>query len=149
MTRVVYFKLILNTVSFILRRTTGNYAAFFESFIFFALLPFRFQVNNVHLHPVMVEWWGITSCFYDSAIEIIWGIHQNEKSPPGFCLCSRLIKTDMELEVLRYTNRVSSEAHKMVRCCFGQTEKTIEETTQVHYSLLRLLQSVYKSGLCL
>uniref|UniRef100_A0AAQ5ZGU3 Xaa-Pro dipeptidase n=1 Tax=Amphiprion ocellaris TaxID=80972 RepID=A0AAQ5ZGU3_AMPOC len=26
----------------------------------------------------------------------------------------RLIKTDMELEVLRYTNRVSSEAHKMV-----------------------------------
>uniref|UniRef100_A0A668AA42 Xaa-Pro dipeptidase n=1 Tax=Myripristis murdjan TaxID=586833 RepID=A0A668AA42_9TELE len=28
----------------------------------------------------------------------------------------RLIKTDMELEVLRYTNRISSEAHKMV--CF-------------------------------
>lgn len=26
----------------------------------------------------------------------------------------RLIKTDMELEVLRYTNRISSEAHKMV-----------------------------------
>lgn len=28
---------------------------------------------------------------------------------------SRLAKTDMELEVLRYTNRISSEAHKMVR----------------------------------
>lgn len=28
--------------------------------------------------------------------------------------CSRLIKTDMELEVLRYTNRASSEGHKMV-----------------------------------
>ncbi|TKS69770.1 Xaa-Pro dipeptidase [Collichthys lucidus] len=26
----------------------------------------------------------------------------------------RLLKTDMELEVLRYTNRISSEAHKMV-----------------------------------
>ncbi|XP_031137484.1 xaa-Pro dipeptidase-like [Sander lucioperca] len=26
----------------------------------------------------------------------------------------RLIKTDMELEVLRYTNRISSEAHKMI-----------------------------------
>nr|XP_006003219.1 PREDICTED: xaa-Pro dipeptidase-like [Latimeria chalumnae] len=26
----------------------------------------------------------------------------------------RLIKTDMELEILRYTNRVSSEAHKEV-----------------------------------
>lgn len=30
-------------------------------------------------------------------------------------VCSRLLKTDMELEVLRYTNRISSEAHKMVR----------------------------------
>uniref|UniRef100_A0A7N6AZZ6 Xaa-Pro dipeptidase n=1 Tax=Anabas testudineus TaxID=64144 RepID=A0A7N6AZZ6_ANATE len=29
-------------------------------------------------------------------------------------VCSRLIKTDMELEVLRYTNRISSEAHKVV-----------------------------------
>uniref|UniRef100_A0A669D3H1 Xaa-Pro dipeptidase n=1 Tax=Oreochromis niloticus TaxID=8128 RepID=A0A669D3H1_ORENI len=28
----------------------------------------------------------------------------------------RVVKTDMELEVLRYTNRVSSEAHKMVNC---------------------------------
>uniref|UniRef100_A0A3P8VQQ7 Xaa-Pro dipeptidase n=1 Tax=Cynoglossus semilaevis TaxID=244447 RepID=A0A3P8VQQ7_CYNSE len=28
--------------------------------------------------------------------------------------CSRLLKTDMELEVLRYTNRISSEAHKVV-----------------------------------
>ncbi|XP_016118705.1 xaa-Pro dipeptidase-like, partial [Sinocyclocheilus grahami] len=26
----------------------------------------------------------------------------------------RLLKTDMELEVLRYTNRISSEAHKEV-----------------------------------
>uniref|UniRef100_A0A8C6UWS1 Xaa-Pro dipeptidase n=1 Tax=Neogobius melanostomus TaxID=47308 RepID=A0A8C6UWS1_9GOBI len=34
-----------------------------------------------------------------------------------FFLCSRLfrlLKTDMELEVLRYTNKISSEAHKMV-----------------------------------
>lgn len=34
------------------------------------------------------------------------------------CVCSRLIKTDMELEVLRYTNRISSEAHKMVKSFF-------------------------------
>uniref|UniRef100_A0A669EB29 Xaa-Pro dipeptidase n=1 Tax=Oreochromis niloticus TaxID=8128 RepID=A0A669EB29_ORENI len=32
----------------------------------------------------------------------------------SFSVCSRVVKTDMELEVLRYTNRVSSEAHKMV-----------------------------------
>lgn len=29
-------------------------------------------------------------------------------------LCSRVFKTDMELEVLRYTNRISSEAHREV-----------------------------------
>lgn len=29
-------------------------------------------------------------------------------------LLSRVIKTDMELEVLRYTNKISSEAHKEV-----------------------------------
>uniref|UniRef100_A0A3Q0R8R0 Peptidase D n=1 Tax=Amphilophus citrinellus TaxID=61819 RepID=A0A3Q0R8R0_AMPCI len=29
-----------------------------------------------------------------------------------FCVCSHLIKTDVELTVLRYTNRISSEAHK-------------------------------------
>lgn len=28
---------------------------------------------------------------------------------------SRVIKTDMELEVLRYANRISSDAHKEVR----------------------------------
>lgn len=33
----------------------------------------------------------------------------------AFVSVSRLTKTDMELEVLRYTNRISSEAHKMVR----------------------------------
>uniref|UniRef100_A0A3B3ZW71 Xaa-Pro dipeptidase n=1 Tax=Periophthalmus magnuspinnatus TaxID=409849 RepID=A0A3B3ZW71_9GOBI len=33
----------------------------------------------------------------------------------SFCgINSRLLKTDMELEVLRYTNRISSEGHKMV-----------------------------------
>lgn len=29
-------------------------------------------------------------------------------------VCSRVVKSDMELEVLRYTNRISSDAHKMV-----------------------------------
>ncbi|MCI4378933.1 hypothetical protein PGIGA_G00221930 [Pangasianodon gigas] len=42
----------------------------------------HFQVNNLLLHPIIVE--------------------------------CRLIKTDMELEVLRYTNRISSEAHKEI-----------------------------------
>lgn len=32
----------------------------------------------------------------------------------SFFLCSRVFKTDMELEVLRYTNRISSEAHREV-----------------------------------
>lgn len=31
-----------------------------------------------------------------------------------FFSLSRVIKTDMELEVLRYTNKISSEAHKEV-----------------------------------
>ncbi len=39
---------------------------------------------------------------------------------PLSCVCSRLLKTDMELEVLRYTNRISSEAHKEVKQAFRQ-----------------------------
>ncbi|XP_039652086.1 xaa-Pro dipeptidase-like [Perca fluviatilis] len=40
----------------------------------------------------------------------------------------RLIKTDMELEVLRYTNKISSEAHKMIMKHVkpGQKEYEIE-----------------------
>uniref|UniRef100_A0A3Q1FS86 Xaa-Pro dipeptidase n=1 Tax=Acanthochromis polyacanthus TaxID=80966 RepID=A0A3Q1FS86_9TELE len=50
------------------------------------------------------------------------------------CVCSRLIKTDMELEVLRYTNRVSSEAHKLVMKNVkpGQKEYEMESLFQ-HY----------------
>ncbi|XP_070687898.1 xaa-Pro dipeptidase-like [Pempheris klunzingeri] len=46
----------------------------------------------------------------------------------------RLIKTDMELEVLRYTNRISSEAHKMVMKHVkpGQKEYEMESLFQ-HY----------------
>nr|XP_057944640.1 xaa-Pro dipeptidase [Doryrhamphus excisus] len=46
----------------------------------------------------------------------------------------RLIKTDMELEVLRYTNKVSSEAHKMVMKHVkpGQKEYEMESLFQ-HY----------------
>uniref|UniRef100_A0A672ZIV2 Xaa-Pro dipeptidase n=1 Tax=Sphaeramia orbicularis TaxID=375764 RepID=A0A672ZIV2_9TELE len=47
---------------------------------------------------------------------------------------SRLLKTDMELEVLRYTNRISSEAHKMVMKHVkpGQKEYEMESLFQ-HY----------------
>ena len=34
-----------------------------------------------------------------------------------FVLSSRVIKTVHEIEVLRYTNRISSMAHKEVRSC--------------------------------
>ncbi|XP_077375774.1 xaa-Pro dipeptidase [Festucalex cinctus] len=46
----------------------------------------------------------------------------------------RLIKTDMELEVLRYTNRVSSEAHKIIMKSVkpGQKEYEMESLFQ-HY----------------
>ncbi|KAM7014777.1 xaa-Pro dipeptidase [Tautogolabrus adspersus] len=46
----------------------------------------------------------------------------------------RLIKTDMELEVLRYTNRISSEAHKMIMKTVrpGQKEYEMESLFQ-HY----------------
>ncbi|KAM6980569.1 xaa-Pro dipeptidase [Aplochiton taeniatus] len=66
----------------------------------------RFQVNNTHLHPVIVE--------------------------------CRLIKTDMELEVLRYTNRISSEAHKelMKHVRPGQKEYEMESLFQ-HYCYSR------------
>ena len=30
------------------------------------------------------------------------------------CVCSRVIKTDLEMEVMRYANRISSDAHKEV-----------------------------------
>ncbi|XP_061525466.1 xaa-Pro dipeptidase [Phycodurus eques] len=44
----------------------------------------------------------------------------------------RLIKTDMELEVLRYTNKVSSEAHKMIMKSVkpGQKEYEMESLFQ-------------------
>ncbi|KAG7467878.1 hypothetical protein MATL_G00136860 [Megalops atlanticus] len=66
----------------------------------------RFEVNNVHLHPVIVE--------------------------------CRLIKTDMELEVLRYTNRISSQAHKEVMKHMrpGQKEYEMESLFQ-HYCYAR------------
>uniref|UniRef100_A0A8C2WET0 Xaa-Pro dipeptidase n=1 Tax=Cyclopterus lumpus TaxID=8103 RepID=A0A8C2WET0_CYCLU len=46
----------------------------------------------------------------------------------------RLVKTDMELEVLRYTNRISSEAHKMIMKNVkpGQKEYEMESLFQ-HY----------------
>uniref|UniRef100_A0A8C6PV97 Xaa-Pro dipeptidase n=1 Tax=Nothobranchius furzeri TaxID=105023 RepID=A0A8C6PV97_NOTFU len=49
-------------------------------------------------------------------------------------VCSRVTKTDMELEVLRYTNRVSSEAHKMIMKHVkpGQKEYEMESLFQ-HY----------------
>ncbi|KAJ8340635.1 hypothetical protein SKAU_G00352680 [Synaphobranchus kaupii] len=66
----------------------------------------RFQVNNVNLHPVIVE--------------------------------CRLVKTDMELEVLRYTNRISSQAHKeiMKHVKPGQKEYEMESLFQ-HYCYTR------------
>ncbi|XP_077446304.1 xaa-Pro dipeptidase [Stigmatopora argus] len=62
----------------------------------------QFQVNNMLLHPVIVE--------------------------------CRLVKTDMELEVLRYTNKVSSDAHKMIMKSVkpGQQEYEMESLFQ-HY----------------
>uniref|UniRef100_A0A8C7ZXU7 Xaa-Pro dipeptidase n=1 Tax=Oryzias sinensis TaxID=183150 RepID=A0A8C7ZXU7_9TELE len=53
-------------------------------------------------------------------------------SPAG--VRSRLLKTDMELEVLRYTNRISSEAHKMIMKNVkpGQKEYEMESLFQ-HY----------------
>uniref|UniRef100_A0A3P8ZN35 Xaa-Pro dipeptidase n=1 Tax=Esox lucius TaxID=8010 RepID=A0A3P8ZN35_ESOLU len=44
----------------------------------------------------------------------------------------RLTKTDMELEVLRYTNRISSDAHKEVNCKTSQVN--LEMKTQCYIS---------------
>ena len=42
-------------------------------------------------------------------------LYINQIKIAGNCLVSRVIKTKQELEVLRYVNRISSEAHKKVR----------------------------------
>ncbi|KAG8431960.1 hypothetical protein GDO86_018904 [Hymenochirus boettgeri] len=60
------------------------------------------------------------------------GIKQN-----GVCHAllyySRVFKTDMELEVLRYTNRVSSEAHKEVMKAAKLDERIELESIFLHY----------------
>ncbi|XP_051787503.1 xaa-Pro dipeptidase [Erpetoichthys calabaricus] len=66
----------------------------------------QFQVNNVLLHPEIVE--------------------------------CRLLKTDLELEVLRYTNRISSEAHKEVMRNVKPGKKEYEmESLFQHYCYSR------------
>ncbi|KAF3832306.1 hypothetical protein F7725_025971, partial [Dissostichus mawsoni] len=63
-----------------------------------------FQVNNTLLHPL-------------NAVSVRrWSTGQNERASLSLpvSVLSRLTKTDMELEVLRYTNKISSEAHKMI-----------------------------------
>uniref|UniRef100_A0A3Q3X0R3 Peptidase M24 domain-containing protein n=1 Tax=Mola mola TaxID=94237 RepID=A0A3Q3X0R3_MOLML len=45
----------------------------------------------------------------------------------------RLTKTDMELEVLRYTNRISSEAHKMVMKHIKPGQKEYEMESLFHH----------------
>uniref|UniRef100_A0AAQ4QQB8 Xaa-Pro dipeptidase n=1 Tax=Gasterosteus aculeatus aculeatus TaxID=481459 RepID=A0AAQ4QQB8_GASAC len=60
--------------------------------------------------------------------------YRADRSLVALLVCSRLTKTDMELEVLRYTNRVSSEAHKMIMKNVkpGQKEYEMESLFQ-HY----------------
>lgn len=65
-------------------------------------------------------------------------------TPLSFCVCSRLLKTDMELEVLRYTNRISSEAHKEVKQAFRQIffpQFSHLKTVNLKYALKNFIES--------
>ena len=61
----------------------------------------KFTVDNEFLHPRISEWL------------VRWLLQQFLI----FILSSRVIKTAHEIEVLRYTNRISSIAHKEVGSC--------------------------------
>ncbi|AWP01783.1 putative xaa-Pro dipeptidase, partial [Scophthalmus maximus] len=56
----------------------------------------------------------------EASFEGISGFQVNNTLLHPVIVECRLIKTDMELEVLRYTNRVSSEAHKMLFSSLSQ-----------------------------
>ena len=60
----------------------------------------KFTVDNKFLHPRISEWL------------VHWLLQQFLSF-----LSSRVIKTVHEIEVLRYTNRISSMAHKEVVSC--------------------------------
>lgn len=60
------------------------------------------------LWPSSQEWWSV------SVGKSSWPCQITELALSFSSLCSRVFKTDMELEVLRYTNRISSEAHREV-----------------------------------
>uniref|UniRef100_A0A4W6EK41 Xaa-Pro dipeptidase n=1 Tax=Lates calcarifer TaxID=8187 RepID=A0A4W6EK41_LATCA len=64
----------------------------------------------------------------EASFEGISGFQVNNSLLHPIIVECRLIKTDMELEVLRYTNRISSEAHKMVmkHVKHGQKEYEME-----------------------
>ncbi|KAJ8407816.1 hypothetical protein AAFF_G00268600 [Aldrovandia affinis] len=72
-----------------------------------------------------------------------------EKSHIPFILLSslsRLIKTDMELEVLRYSNRISSEAHKEVMKCARPGQKEYEmESGRAGVQRVQVRWRVWKS----
>ncbi|KAG7242585.1 hypothetical protein INR49_020298, partial [Caranx melampygus] len=70
----------------------------------------------------------------EASFEGISGFQVNNTLLHPVIVECRLLKTDMELEVLRYTNRISSEAHKMVMKNVkpGQKEYEMESLFQ-HY----------------
>uniref|UniRef100_A0A673GRV0 Xaa-Pro dipeptidase n=1 Tax=Sinocyclocheilus rhinocerous TaxID=307959 RepID=A0A673GRV0_9TELE len=85
----------------------------------------------VHLHSLGLSYIGLynaNECLYCD----------NETPLVALSCFVRLLKTDMELEVLRYTNRISSEAHKevMKRVKPGVKEYEMESLFQ-HYCYAR------------
>ena len=57
------------------------------------------------------------------------------------CVCSRVIKTNQELEILRYCNRISSEAHKTVMSKIrpGMKEYQLERSVVSSYRFIQSL----------
>uniref|UniRef100_A0A8C9WB68 Xaa-Pro dipeptidase n=1 Tax=Scleropages formosus TaxID=113540 RepID=A0A8C9WB68_SCLFO len=75
-----------------------------RSILFVPKLPESYAtwMGKIHPREHFKEKYGVDEVQYTSEVSV------------RACVRARLIKTDMELEVLRYTNRISSEAHKEV-----------------------------------
>lgn len=114
----------------------------------------RFKVDNAILHPEISEWYFIfdilSLCCYDlELIELqsvsVKSFDNDMKKSSHFShfsfFDSRVFKTDLELEVMRYSNKISSDAHKEVN--YTKVDNLIHDCQIIKASknvLLRLLK---------
>uniref|UniRef100_A0A3B4TVE3 Xaa-Pro dipeptidase n=1 Tax=Seriola dumerili TaxID=41447 RepID=A0A3B4TVE3_SERDU len=105
-----------------------------KSILFVPKLPESYATWMGDFMCELYEFCMLLTVLSSYCASINWQCNDRRLSLLVVCVCSRLIKTDMELEVLRYTNRISSEAHKMIMKHVkpGQKEYEMESLFQ-HY----------------